>query len=68
MTINVPSFASNYEYVVCYKNPDDEDILEYWSVETNGFQAERQCKLIEKQGLEPVYFHNVRIQGMRKGC
>ncbi len=64
MTINIPSYANDYEFVVCFKS--ENNTLEYWSVETRGWEAEKQCNLIREKGLEPIILHNVRIQGIKK--
>lgn len=63
----IPNYASNYEFVICYKGePDDPDTYYFYSISDNAHMAERDCEEIRNSGWEPVIIHNVRIQGVRK--
>lgn len=66
MIFNIPSWAYDYEFIVCSLSYERTQ-ADYWSVETNGWKAEEECEAIRKQGLEPIIIHNVRIQGKRSG-
>lgn len=62
---HIPSYASEYEFIVCYKEEEDPDICYFYTVAEYGFMAELACKEIENNydKCEPLIIHNVRIQG-----
>lgn len=65
---NIPSYASDYEFVICYKGEEkDPDTYYFYAVATNGFTAEHICDEIRNNNCdwEPIIIHNVRIQGVR---
>lgn len=64
MNFNIPSYANDYEFVVCIK--DDDFNFSFYSVAENGFVAEKDCDAIRELGKEPVILHNVRIQGKKR--
>lgn len=62
----IPSYASEYEFVICYKGEeDDPDTYYFYTVSESGFWAEQACKEIRESNCdwEPIIIHNVRIQG-----
>lgn len=62
----IPSYASEYEFVICYKGEeDDPDTYYFYSIAERGCDAERDCDEIRNSGCgwEPLIIHNVRIQG-----
>ena len=61
----LPSFANDYEFIVCSKKKDSNEYI-YDSVFENGWNAEIRCKELREEGFEPIIIHNVRIQGRRK--
>lgn len=65
----IPSYASEYEFVVCYKGEEeDPDTYYFYTVSDNGFMAEKACDEIRNNGCgwEPAIIHNVRIQGKKR--
>lgn len=65
----IPSYASDYEFVICYKGEkEDPDAYYFYSVSENGFKAEQDCEEIKNKdcGWTPIIIHNVRIQGVRR--
>lgn len=62
----IPSYASEYEFVICYKGEEeDPDTYYFYTIAESGFMAEQACKEIRESncGWEPLIIHNVRIQG-----
>lgn len=64
----IPSYANDYEFIVCCKDPKSEtpDIYEFYSVETDGWMAEKIANQCKQKNLKPIIIHNVRIQGRRR--
>lgn len=63
----IPSYANDYEFIVCYKGElDDPDTYYFYSISDNAHMAEKDCEEIRNSGLEPIIIHNVRIQGVRR--
>jgi len=50
---NIPSWAEEYDFIVCYKN-EEENCWEYWSVESREIGVKTQCNLIRSKGLKPL--------------
>lgn len=60
----IPSYAADFEFVVCYKGEEtDPDSYYFYSVADKDYIAERDCEEIRNSGWEPAILHNVRIQG-----
>lgn len=65
----IPSYASEYEFVVCYKGEEeDPDTYYFYTVSDNAYIAEKVCDEIRNNGCgwEPAIIHNVRIQGKKR--
>lgn len=61
----LPSWASDYEFIVCYRNNKDE-LFKFYAVAEQGFHAEQLCSEIKSDTVETIIIHNVRIQGKRR--
>ena len=63
----IPSYASEYEFVICYKGEEeDPDTYYFYSISDNAHHAELDCEEIKSNGWEPIIIHNVRIQRREK--
>lgn len=58
--IGAPEYAAQYEFGVYEKIGEDE--YEWVASCANGFKAEQIAK---EECINPVIFHNVRIQGIK---
>lgn len=61
----LPSWASDYEFIVCYRDVN-EDLFKFYAVAEQGFHAEQLCSEIKSDTVETIIIHNVRIQGKRR--
>lgn len=63
----IPSYASEFEFVICYKGEEeDPDSYYFYTVAESGYFAEMACDECRSNGWEPIIIHNVRIQGRKR--
>ena len=62
----LPSWASDYEFIICYRDVNKNEPFKFYSVAEQGFYAEQLCSEIKSDTVETIIIHNVRIQGKRR--
>jgi len=63
---HLPSWASDYEFIICYRDVNKDELFKFYAVAEQGFHAEQLCSEIKSDTVETIIIHNVRIQGRRK--
>lgn len=60
----IPSYASEYEFVVCFKDEESEpDTYYFYTAAESEFWAEQACKEVKESNCnwKPIVIHNVRM-------
>lgn len=63
MTINyIPSYASEYEYVILFRDPDDSepDTWDFYTIAESQKFADMAVAECKDSGLEVIVIHNLR--------
>lgn len=59
MEFNLPSYANNYPFVVCYKENPSQDVWEYYSVADTMNEAQHDIETLRGLNAEYLIIMNI---------
>jgi len=59
MEFNIPSFANDYNFIICYKENPNQDTWEYYSVADNMNHAQSDCRCLKRRGYKYLVIINI---------